>query len=278
MLGGSPTDPFAGTLAVGTAEIGAYAKPERLQNTDAMTAAICAAGLGHSLTIALLSTALLVIWPQGLDSEASPEIHRELDDAPVVLDLDALDQTLELFYERAGRQSRTWWKDRDKRITVESPEGVVQNDLWYFLLGKYADTARIKLETAIGHGRADITLTPIRPNDASAVLELKVTRDFLTPQPGTVTPNARSLKENIEWAKSGVAQTAAYRDDEKFDVGYLCVYDFCTSNRAEITQAIEEAAAPHKVIAKRYWITASHKEHRTDRYPDPPAGGAAPSV
>ncbi len=274
MLGGAPTDPFAGTLAVGTGEIGAYTKPEYLPDTDAMTDAILGAGLGHSLTVALLSTSVLVIWPEGVDSDASPEIRRELDDAPTVLDLVALDQALQQFYERSARQSRTWWKDRAKRITVEGPESVVQNDLLHFLLGKYSEVARVKAETVIGHGRADITLTPMKAVVSSAVLELKVTRDFLTPQPGTVTPTPRSLKDNIEWAKSGVSQTAAYRDDEALDAGYLCVYDFCAGNREEISNAIEKAAVPYGVIAKRYWITASHKEHRTDRYPDPPTGPA----
>lgn len=274
MLGGAPTDPFAGTLAVGTGEIGAYAKPECLQDTSAMTDAIRAANLGNSLTLALLSTSVLVIWPEGVDSDASPEVRREIDDMPVVLDLAALDQALQQFYERSARQSRTWWKDREKRITVESPEGVVQNDLLHFLLGKYSEVARVKPETVIGHGRADIILTPMKTNLTSAVLELKVTRDFLTPQPGTVTPTRRSLKENIDWAKSGVSQTAAYRDDETLDAAYLCVYDFCEGNREEISKAIEEASAPYSVIAKRYWITASHKEHRTDRYPDSPAGPA----
>lgn len=276
MLGGTPTDPFAGTLAVGTGEIGAYAMPAHLADTNVMTDAIRSAGLGNSLTVALLSTSVLVIWPEGVDSDASPEIRRDLDNAPMVFDLVALDQSLQQFYERSARQSRTWWKDRTKRITVEYPEGVVQNDLLHFLLGKYSEVARVKAETVIGNGRADLTLTPVTAAASSAVLELKVTRDFLTPRPGTVSPTRRSLKENIEWAKSGVSQTAAYRDDETLDAAYLCVYDFCEGNRAEISEAIKEAAAPHGVIAKRYWITASHKEHRTDRYPDPPK--APPSV
>jgi len=272
MLGGAPTDPFSGTLAIGTGEIGAYAAPEHLQDTNVITDAIRAANLGHSLTVALLSTSVLVIWPEGVDSDASPEIRRELDDAPVVLDLTALDQALKQFYERSARQSRTWWKDRAKRITVERPEGVVQNDLLHFLLGKYSEVARVKAETVIGHGRADITLTPMNTNFTSAVLELKVTRDFLTPKPGTVTPTACSLNENIDWAKSGVSQTAAYRDDESLEAAYLCVYDFCAGNREEIGKAIEDAAAPYSVIARRYWITTSHHEHRKDRYPDLSSG------
>lgn len=273
MLGGAPTDPFAGTLAVGTGEIGAYVKFEHLADTNAMTDAIRAAGLGCSLTVALLSTSVLVIWPEGVDSDASPEVRRELGDAPVVLDVAALDQALQQFYERSARQSRTWWKDRTNRITVESPEGVVQNDLLHFLLGKYSDVARVKAEMVSGHGRADITVTPMKANVSSAVLELKVTRDFLTPQPGTVKPNRISLQDNIDWAKSGVAQTAAYRDHESLDAGYLCVYDFCAGDRREISKAIEEAAAPYGVIARRYWITASHTEHRKDRYPDTPTNG-----
>ena len=272
MLGGAPTDPFSGTLAVGTGEIGAFANPVHFQDTNAMTDAIRTAGLGNSLTVALLSTSMLVVWPEGVDADASPEIHRELHDAPVVFDLAVLDRALQQFYEMSARQSRKWWKDRAKRITVESPEGVVQNDLLHFLLGKYSDVARVKAETVIGHGRADITLTAMKVNVSSAVLELKVTRDFMTPQPGTVKPNPISLQDNIEWAKSGVSQTAAYRDDETLDAAYLCVYDFCAGNREEISKAIEVAAMPYSVIAKRYWITASHKEHRKDRYPDPPAG------
>ncbi|MFN9474920.1 hypothetical protein [Acidovorax sp.] len=272
MLGGTPNDPFAGTLAIGTGEIGAYAKPEYLSDTNVMTDAIRAAGLGNALTVALLSTSLLVIWAEGVDSDASPEIRRELDDAPVVLDLAALDKALDQFYERSARQSRTWWKDRETRITVESPEGVVQNDLLHFLLGKYSEVARVKVETVIGHGRADITLTPMKEKLISAVIELKVTRDFLTPRPGTLKPNPINLQSNIDWAKSGVSQTAAYRDDETLDAAYLCVYDFCAGNREEISKAVEEAAIPYNVIAKRYWVTASHVEHRKDRYPDPPTG------
>lgn len=275
MLGGAPTDPYAGMLGVATGEIGAYAKPGHLPDTNAMTDAIRCAGLGNSLTVALLSTFMLVIWPEGLDSDVSPEIRRELNDAPMVLDLVALDQALQQFYDRSARQSRTWWKDPVNRITVESPEGVVQNDLLHFLLGKYSEVARVKVETVIGHGRADITLTPMKPVAASAVLELKVTRDFLTPKPGTKKPTRRSLNENIKWAKSGVSQTAAYRDDEALDAAYLCVYDFCQGNHEGISKAIEAAAAPYSVIAKRYWITASHLEHRTERYPDPPTGPAA---
>ena len=275
MLGGSPIDPFAGTIAVGTAEIGAYVRQQAVADTNAATDAIQAAGLGNCLTVALLSTSSLVIWPDGLDSKTSPEIRRELDDAPVVLDLATLEHTLKQFYERSARQSTTWWKDSGRRITVARPESVVQNDLLHFLLGRYSDVARIKTEVKIGHGRADISLTPMKPNVISAVFELKVTRDFLTPQPGTVDPAPQSLQENIKWAKSGVSQTAAYRDDECLDVAYLCVYDFCAGNREELTQAIDAAAAPYAVIPRRYWITASHLEHRKDRYPEQPAGGPA---
>jgi len=271
MLGGAPTDPFAGTLAVGNAEIGAYVKPGQHQDTDAMTDAIRAAGLGNSLTVALLSASLLVIWPEGVDSNTSPQIQRQLDDAPIVLDLAVLDQALQQFYEGVARQSRKWWKDRTRRITVDRPEGVVQNDLWVFLLGKFSNVATVKTELVIGNGRADITLTPRKINITSAVLELKVTRDFHTPGSETVTPTRISLQDNINWARSGVSQTAAYRDDEFLDAAYLCVYNFCADNRNEISSAIEEAATPYNVIAKHYWITASNQEHRQDRYPELPA-------
>ncbi|MCG9053516.1 hypothetical protein LH447_10495 [Laribacter hongkongensis] len=266
MLGGAPTDSLAGILAVGTAEVGAYMKPDRLQDTESMTQAIEQAGLGARLTVALMSTSQLIIWPYGLDGEMKPFL-RELDDSPVVMNLDVLDRNLSQFYEEAARQSRTWWKDRSQRITVEKPEDTVQNDLWLFLLGKYADRAKVKRETVIGHGRADITLSPTLQQDASAVLELKVTRDVRTPKPGTINLTAISLQENITWARSGVQQTAAYRDDEGFDGAYLCVYDFCAGNRQEIENGIQEAAKPHNVYARRYWITQSHEEHREERYP-----------
>lgn len=270
MHGGSPTDPLAGTLAVGTGEIGAYLRQAPVSDSNTATDAIQAAGLGSSLTVALLSTTMLVIWPEGIDSQASPLIQRELDDAPVVFDLAALEHQLGLFYETTARQTTKWWKDAKARITVASPEGVVQSDLLTFLRGKFAEVARVKTETRIGNGRSDITLAPRGPNTISAVLELKVTRDFMTPQPGTVNPTPINLKDNIDWARSGVAQTAAYRDDDGMEVAYLCVYDFCAGNRAEISQGIKEAADPYGVLPRRYWITASHKEHREDRYPDPP--------
>lgn len=276
MLGGSPTDPLGGTVAVGTAEIGAFVRGGKVTDSNEATDAIQAAGLGNSLTVALLSISMMVVWPDGLDAKASPQIQRELDDAPIVLDLAELERQLDLFYERSARQESAWWKDAKTRITVSSPEDAVQNDLQKFLLGKFSDVARVKRETKIGHGRADITLTPMKPNIISAVLELKVTRDFLTPEEGTFTPNRQSLNENIKLARAGVAQTAAYRDDECLDVAYLCVYDFCAGNLDAISAAIKEAAEPYDVLPRRYWITASHKEHRLDRYPDRSA--ASPPV
>jgi hypothetical protein len=260
---------MAGILAIGTAEVGGYVKPDRLADTDSLTVAIEQAGLEDRLTIALMSTSQLIIWSDGLGSDAQP-FQRDLDDTPAIMDLDALDQNLSQFYEVAARQSRTLWKERELRIVVDNPESAVQHQLWLFLLGKYADRATVKLETVIGHGRADITLNPTLPHDASAVLELKVTRDVRTPKPGTATLTHISLKENLDWARSGVQQTAAYRDDARFHGAYLCVYDFCAGKRQEIEDAINAAAALYDVRARRYWITASHEEHRQDRYPLPP--------
>jgi hypothetical protein len=264
MLGSSKSDPFGGILAVGTSGISAYVRQQPVLDTNAATDAIAAAGFGDALTIALVSTTSLVIWPNGLNSDESP-VQRELHDAPIVLDLAAIDLALEQFYEWAGREPRRWWKDRTNRITVEDPEGVVQNDLWFFLLGRYAEIANVKLETKIGFGRADIAFTPFNPVHTSAILELKVTRDFLTPEPGTVKPNRQSLNENIALARAGVAQTAGYRDGERLDAAFLCVYDFCAGDLKAITDAIEDAASPYSVVARRYWITASNKEHRTSQ-------------
>lgn len=269
MLGGSHTDPYAGTLAIGTGEISAYVKPEYVPNTNAMTDAVRAAGLGSAFTVALLSTSSLVIWPRGVDCDETPEIQRDLGDAPVTIDLATLDILLTRFYESNGRQPRGWWKDRANRIVVEGAEGVVQNDLWMFMMGKYGDIARIKAEPWIGYGRADITFIPHDPVHTSAVFELKVTKDFVTPNDPNKKPGKINLKDNIEWAKSGVAQAAAYRDGESLNVGFLCVYDFCDGDKAVITKAIETEAALHGVYARRYWVTSSNKQHRQNRYGKP---------
>ncbi|QHP91583.1 hypothetical protein EXE55_11955 [Burkholderia glumae] len=280
MLGSSPTDKLAGILAAGTGDIGGCVHPKRFTGTTEVVEEIQNAGLGSALTVALTSVSKLVIWPRGIDDLSAPYQH-ELDDAPVVVDLAAIAQALDQFYEVCARQTTTWWLNAKQRVTVSSPESTVQNDLWHFLLGKYSDVARIRSEPNIGNGRADLTVIPFNVGHNSAVLELKTTRDAYTPaNDPTAVPDPLkkkkltkiSLKENIAWACSGIQQTAAYRDHEKLDGAFLCVYDFCAGNKKEIDDAIQTPAITYNVIAKRYWITASHKEHREDLYPleDPP--------
>ncbi|MDX9973802.1 MAG: hypothetical protein RBU21_12530 [FCB group bacterium] len=266
MLGAAPTDRLTGMFAVATADIGGYAHPTRFKDTSEITDQIRQLGLASALTVALMSTSELVTWPHGIDAELSP-YQRKLDDAPVVFNLSIVTLALDQFYELVARQTTTWWLKAGERITVPSPEGTVQNDLWLFLLGKYSEIAKVKCETRIGNGRSDLTIDPlVKPEHQSAVLELKVTRDVRTPEVEGRKPTTISLTENVQWAISGVQQTAAYRDDEGFDGAFLCVYDFCASKGAKLDTAIQGAANKHGVIAKRYWITASHKEHREERY------------
>lgn len=268
MLGSRVADPLSGTFGVGALNAGAFTKPEPVLDAKDVEQTISQAGLGGYLTIALMSTSELWIWMQGLDAGTQP-FQKPLDDALVVLNLQTLDDKLNEFYEQVARQTVTWWKDAKKRITVSPPEAIVQHDLWLYLLGAYADRAKVKQEVDIGNGRADLTLTPdpSRTQDCSAIFELKVTRDYHTPKPGTKIPTKISLAENVAWAISGVQQTAAYRDHEKLDGAFLCVYDFCAGNLADLEKSVQDASVQLQVIGRRYWITASNEEHRKDRFP-----------
>lgn len=266
MLGSRASEPLAGTLGIGALNAGAYTSPKPITSSKDVEEAIEQAGLGSHLTIALMSNTELWIWLHGLDAGNQP-YQRPLDDGLLIMSLQTLDDKLTEFYEKVARQTLTWWEDAKNRVTKSPPEATVQHDLWLFLLGAYADRAKVKQEVRIGTGRADLTLTPDRPIDASAVLELKATRDCYTPNPGTTTLTKISLKENMAWAASGVQQTAAYRDDEKFDGAFLCVYDFCAGPRSEIKQVVDDASVQHGVYGRRYWITISHEEHRKERYP-----------
>lgn len=278
MLGSRVADSLSGTFGVGALNAGAFTKPQHVLDVNDVEQTIEQAGLGGYLTIALMSTTELWIWMQGLDAGAQP-FQKPLDDAPVVLDLQKLDEKLSEFYERVARETSTWWQDAPRRITVSPPEAIVQHDLWLYLLGAYADRAKVKQEVNIGKGRADLVLTPDRDSDCSAVFELKVTRDCFTPQLGTTTLTKIGLADNIAWVASGVQQTRAYCDHENLDGAFLCVYDFCAGNSQKLESAIQNVATQLNVIGRRYWITASHKEHREDRYPLLiPTASAAPAA
>ncbi|KRC24827.1 hypothetical protein ASE31_20390 [Acidovorax sp. Root217] len=278
MLGSRVADALSGTFGVGALNAGAFTKPQQVLDVNDVEQTIVQAGLGDCLTIALMSTTELWIWMQGMDAGTQP-FQKLLDDAPVALNLNTLDDKLSEFYEKVARQTVTWWKDAKERVTVSPPEAIVQHDLWLYLLGAYADRAKVKQEVKIGNGRADLIFTPDHNSDSSAVFELKVTRDCHTPQPGTTTPTKIGLNDNVKWAVSGVQQTHAYRDQEKLDGAFLCVYDFCAGNRPEIEKAVQNAAIQLNVIGRRYWITASNEEHRKDRFPLlAPATSAPPAV
>lgn len=266
MLGSRVADALSGTLGIGALNAGAFTRPQQIVGVSDVEQAIEQAGLGDSLTIALMSTTELWIWMHGLNASTQP-MQTQLDDEPVVVNLNTLDSKLTEFYENVARQTQTWWKDAKKRITVSPPEAIVQRELWLYLLSAYSYRAKVKQEVEIGNGRADLTFIPDNNSDCSAVFELKVTRDYHTPQPGTRTLSKRGLNDNVKWAISGVQQTHAYRDQERLDGAFLCVYDFCAGNRQEIEKAVQDAAFQLNVIGRRYWITASHEEHRKDRFP-----------
>lgn len=278
MLGSRVADALSGTLGVGALNAGAFTRPQQIVDVNDVEQTIAQAGLGDCLTIALMSTTELWIWMQGLDADTQP-FQKLLDDAPAALNLNTLDDKLSEFYEKVARQTVTWWKDAKERVTVSPPEAIVQHDLWLYLLGAYADRAKVKQEVKVGNGRADLIFTPDHNSDSSAVFELKVTRDCHTPQPGTTTLTKIGLSDNVKWAVSGVQQTHAYRDQEKLDGAFLCVYDFCAGNRQEIEKAVQDAAIQLNVIGRRYWITASNEEHRKDRFPLlAPTTSAAPAA
>ncbi|MBX3587770.1 MAG: hypothetical protein KF796_14130 [Ramlibacter sp.] len=270
MLGVNFQDELSGVLAAGTSESGGCVHPQRFTDTGAIETAIRAAGLQAAPTIALMPQNKLFVWPDGIDSAEKP-FERDLSGPAIVIDLDAIDQALTQFYEDVARQTKKWWHTASSRIVVNSPEGTVQYDLWVFLMAKYSHVARIKQEEKIGNGRSDITVVPLDTTcgNQSAVLELKTLRDVQTPTQAGTKLGKISQKSNIEWAASGLQQTAAYRDDNKMDVAFLCLYDFCATAGTEVMKVVSPAADALNVRARRYWITASHEEHRKERYPLP---------
>lgn len=267
-LGTSSQEDIQGVLAVATGPFGAYVYPHKLSDVGEIEEQITNSGLQDRPTLILTSVTRLLIWPRGLGSDTQP-IQCQLDDTATSIDLGAIDHQLTRFYEVVARQTTGWWKKATERITVKSPETTVQDDLWIFLAGIYADIARVKKEYGSGNGRTDITILPSRVghSDQSAVLELKTIRDVRTPEKETTKPTKIPKSKNIEWACSGVQQTAAYRDHEKLDGAFLCVYDFCQSIGQEVMRAVEPHAIKYDVLARHYWITSSHEEHRDDRYP-----------
>lgn len=267
MLGTTHRENFGGILAVGTGETGACVYSNQLSKTEEFEREIRNVDLQSAPTIALMTESRLLVWPHGIDGAALP--FRNLDKNGIAINLKAIDDVLKKFYESVARQTKEWWKNTKLRVTVEKPETTVQYALWVFLLSKFGDVARVKKEENIGNGRADITILPIRPTekDFSSVLELKALRDVRTPQDNEATPTKISVKENITWACSGIQQTAAYRDDNTMDFAFLCLYDFCAGNRADFEEEVKPYAVKYQVQYRRYWISASHDEHREERYP-----------
>lgn len=268
MLGSSPGDNLAGILAVGTSESGAVVHPDRFTETGCLEHQICQSGLDLSPTIGLFSESKLQVWPDGIAGNAKPFVKDLIaNEAPI--DIKTIDADLDDFYELFARETRRWWKDREWRTTVDNPEGVVQYDLWTFLVTRHARVARIKKEDKIGAGRADITVIPIDAGggNESAVLELKTLRDVRTPQKEGAKPAKIPIKENIRWACSGIQQTADYRDNNQMDGGFLCLFDFCAGNKTLVLEAVQPAANAYGIVARRFWITVSQEEHRAERYP-----------
>ncbi len=266
LLGTAPSDELAGLLAVGTAECGGCIHPSQLCETTEFVAEIERAELGNSLTIALMSTSCLHVWSEGILAGRQPNVL-DLDDASRVIDLDNIELELNRFYQEEARQYKKWWYDKDRRITVNQPERMVQEILRVFLVARYADIAKVREEIVSGNGRMDITIQALNGSVLSVVLELKTVRDVRTPARAGNNPIPISLPTNVRWAKSGIQQAAAYRDKECFTGAFLCIYDFCKTQGLEIEAAVIGPAALYNVRVKRYWITASHEEHRNASYP-----------
>jgi len=269
MLGASCRDDFAGVLAVGTASIGGFVFPKPLSKTAEFETVMGDVGLLDAPAIALMSETKLLIWPEGLNGADRP-IERELvNDDPDGIDLDRIDRELAMFYEGFARQSTKWWQNASLRMTVDSPEAAVQNDLWICLTVAFRDVARVRQEDVSGNGRTDITILPSGgcPPNQSAVLELKTLRDVRTRKHANSTPLKISERVNIRWALKGLQQTVGYREKEKLDGAFLCLYDFCAGNSSAVEAAIAPHAQKYNVLTRRYWITASNEEHRQDRFP-----------
>ena len=270
MLGVSERQEMAGKLAAGSGETGGCTHPTLFQDLETVEDAIRAAGLGNSPTIVLATELRLIVWGHGVDGEGPPSIN-ELGGGAVTVNLKAIEQELDRFYEGVARQTTTWWKKAAERITIEQPEARVQYDLWIWLMSKFSVAARVRQEDKIGNGRTDLTIVPLDTSggNESAVLELKTVRDVRTPTKASTKPIKISLRDNSDWVISGLQQTATYRDDLKMNGAFLCVYDFCAGDGKALMALVEPIAGTLMVVARRFWITASHEEHRKDRNPLP---------
>lgn len=266
LLGMSVADDLAGILAVGTAEFGACLNPVRLHQTSEFYAAIKGAGIGTAMTLALMDVNTLYIWPEGVDGDARPQKHL-LGGGAAAVDATAIEKGLDFFYAEEARDRAAWWRDTKSRITVDGPERAVQEVLRVFLMGRFAERAKVREEIVSGNGRMDITVQAVNGGNFAAVLELKTSRDVRTPKRAGNKPIRIPPKTNIRWAKSGVQQAAAYRDREHFQDAFMCLYDFSKSQGSDIVAAIALPAALYKVRVKHYLIYASHEELRDTLYP-----------
>lgn len=270
MLGASERDELAGRLAIGSSETGGCEHPGRFACTEELEDAIRAAGLGDCPTVVLLTELRLIVWGAGVNGGDKPYVN-ELGGGPITVDLKAIERELERFYQGVARQTTTWWKDAGARITIERPEARVQYDLWVWLMATFSGGARVRQEDRIGNGRTDLTVVPLDTTggNQSAVLELKTLRDFHTPRQSGTEPTKITPRENSDWATSGLQQTATYRDDLQMNGAFLCLYDFCAGDGTALMAVVDPIASQFRVESRRYWITASNKEHREDKYPLP---------
>ena len=272
-LGASPLDGFAGVLGVGRAAIGCHTSPATLPDMSSFDEELQANGLQTAPAIALVSESRLIIWANGICSDQHIEVVLNDDTKPVTLT--SIDSELSYFDAEFVRDNTTWWKNRKSRCTVENPEAAVQNDLWVYLSTVFREVALVRKEEDSANGRRDLTIYPSTKNplDHKAILELKTLRDVRTPKDLTGKRLTKvSLKANIDWASSGVQQVAAYRDKEKANGAFLCLYDFCEGNVKDVENAVSPLADQYGVLMRRYWISGSHKENRNHKYSlNPPA-------
>jgi hypothetical protein len=275
-FGSKHVDVLNGSLCLVPSSIGGYLAPPAGNSLDAAENLIRASNLQKRPTLILTTSLEIYLWPDGIDGNEEP-IKRSTSAQGKIINTDAIKYELDQFYKLIGRfggSQKTWWRKASRRITCEGRELAVQRELHVYLVCAFAEIARVEAEVPVDNGRADIVIRPYGlPNGSSGVIELKTIRSVRTPKDkdkddkGKLTPITD--EENEAWACAGVQQAAAYRDSNKLGIALLCIYDFRVTDDNAIDKPVATAASTYNVVPLRYWVTASHEEHRKIQYPLP---------
>ena len=226
----------------------------------------CSHLLGYLSEVGLQSATAITVSPEGQFAL----VHRggdpnDADRIPFArfankpFTFDSLDGHLEEFYDAFVSTHEGYchvWAKANDRELKEKPEAQIQKALQGFLqygvLPKYAKVFR---EIQTRAGREDIQIIRARPDRTieSAVLELKV----LFPQ--------QSEKWNLNWAKEGVDQAAAYAAaDETTTYRGVCCYDGRMADEA-MPDGVTYANSK-KIIWRRYFMTTPKCDRKTIGY------------